>query len=139
LGRDVGVTPARPDPALAAIVAIYATDAEAIKAVWTFDFGLANHSGAALSLVPAAVAAKFAAARSVPDTIAENLSEIANVGTSLLNAPGGLHLRFRTLILTAAELPPSVQALVRSPPRRLDVNVTISGYGAGRLMIGVAA
>ena len=137
LGRDVAVSAAKPDAAPLPIIAVYTNPDNTLGALWALDYALANHAGAALSMVPAPVAAKFAAARTLPDTIAENLAEVANVGASLLNAPGGAHLRFRAVLLTMAALPPSVTAMLRSPLRRTEATVMIAGYGGGRLQVMV--
>ena len=64
-------------------VAVYTDDQGSVAALCLCDMSLASHAGAALSLIPAGVAAEAARTGVMPPSIAENLYEVANVAASL--------------------------------------------------------
>jgi len=65
----------------------------------------------------------------------ENFCELLNIGASLLNRDGATHLRLYTTT-SPAELPPNdVGELLRGFGHRIDLQVTIAGYGSGGLSI----
>jgi hypothetical protein len=65
----------------------------------------------------------------------ENFAELLNIGVSLLNHDGAPHVRLYGTH-EPGELPPTdVLEPLRGLGRRLDLTVTIAGYGTGSISI----
>ncbi len=130
------VVPSRWTPAA---VAVYVDDKVRTATVGVFDVRLAAYSGGALGLVPAEVAKESVENNQLSPLLAENVYEVANIAAALFNVPDAPHLKLHKLY-SPGELPPvDVSAMLRSVGRRLDVSVTIPGYGRGHLSFVVAA
>jgi hypothetical protein len=142
LGRAVDVDDGRdfvgPDGAGAAVIADYVTDEGRVAALVVLDPGLAARSGAALLMVPAAVADESVAAGELAPTLLENVHEIVNIMARLLNGERSPHVRLRTLRALPGDLPHDAAALLAAPEARRAFDVVIEGYGPGRLELLVA-
>jgi hypothetical protein len=142
LGRDVDVDPA--DPVLAGdlpttIVAMYVDDVGRLGAVIALDLPLAAYCGAALGLMPAGAAEDCIEDKVLSPTLAENVAELFNVMSSLLNRDGSVHLRLERVYLPdESSLPNDVRAHLLALGRRLDLTVDVARYGHGRLSIALA-
>jgi hypothetical protein len=124
---------------VAACVSSYvSTEGLGLAAACAFDIELANHAGAALAMVPTAVATDAIRARMVEGDMLENLREVANIMASLFTCPTS-HIKLKVLARTPPAPAPDIVALTARPVRRLDLEVDITGYGAGRLAIFFAA
>ena len=133
--------PASPAPAAKAsqAVAVYTDDQGSVAALCVCDMSLASHAGAALSLIPAGVAAEAARTGVMPASIAENLYEVANVAASLFNADGGPHLKLREVVTTAQALPAGLSEMAARASERIDLEVNITGYGQGQMSVLLTA
>lgn len=142
LGRAVDVEDGRdfvgPDGAGAAVVADYVTDEGRVAALALLDPELASRSGAALLMVPAAVADESVAAGELTPMLLENLHEIVNVMARLLNGERSPHVRLRSLQTLPGDLSHDAVALLAAPEARRAFDVVIDGYGPGRLELLVA-
>jgi hypothetical protein len=142
LGRETTLAPTAPyapRPEEAASVAVYVDDQLRITALVVCDLRLSAYAAAALGLVPAGGAEDAIAEGRLPDTLAENLYEVLNVGASLFNAPGAEHLRLYELHPAGPALPPAVRIQALTLGRREDLTVEIAGYGSGRLSVVLVA
>jgi hypothetical protein len=117
-------------------LAVYSTDDGAPVAAAVCDLALGAATGAALAMVPA-VMLKEEVARSgeMPENLAENLHEVLNIFSSLLNSPSTPHLVLAETLTLPTELAPDVAELLTDPERRRDFVVVIDGYGEGRLTV----
>jgi CheY-like chemotaxis protein len=113
--------------------AVYVDDRLAARVVAVADVGFSAHAGAAVGLVPAALAASAVRRGNLPDLLAENLDEVLNVCTAAVNGPGRPHLRLWAVHHAGEDAPPDVVGFAAVPGRRLDLLVTIPSYGEGRL------
>ncbi len=135
-GRDVEVEEANKLDLvkLKGIIATYRDADRALGAFVAADLAAAGGIAAALSLFPPRVVNEAVQAGALPDSLAENLREVLNVGkrwfdssdrglelAEILSAPGGV----------TGELRP----YLANPAARLDVEVMIRGYAPGRLTI----
>jgi hypothetical protein len=120
-------------PKAAGIVATYVTDAGALAAVGLFDLPCASYLGAALAMFPVGLATESIKAGKLDPNVAEGFHEVANVGASLLNADGAPHVKLKSVVPLAGGLPPEVAALIARPKKRRDVEVTVTGFGSGKL------
>lgn len=137
LGRDVTVAPGRPvvpTTEVRAGVGVYVDDQLNLAAVTAADLAFCAFAGSALGLIPASTA-EGAAEEGLTPAMWENFIELLNIGASLLNADGATHLRLYTTT-SPAELPANdVGELLRGFGHRIDLQVSIAGYGSGALSI----
>lgn len=136
LDRDVDVLSdgVMVDPAAdaGALVGVYVDARLRLRAVVLTDLALAAYLGAAIGLVPAAVAHQAVELRMLPPALAENAAETLNVTASLFNADDAPHLRLDTVHLPGEALPADVAQWVLAYVRRTDLAVSVPGYGRGR-------
>lgn len=138
LGREVTVSPTEPPRAenlRTAVVAVYVDDALRLSAVLALDLALAAFAGAALGLMPVGGAQDCIDEKSLSPMLAENVSELCNVLTALLNREGAPHLRLYQLHLPGDALPGDVAAHAIALGNRLDLHVDVARYGAGKLWL----
>jgi hypothetical protein len=134
LGRPVAVTPiAPPNPPF--VGAYFARDDGSVAVLALADFPLVCFTGASLALVPPAVAIDGAKEATPPEGLLENYAEIMNVITGVLHGPNEPHLRYRECIAPPNDVPKSVAAVALRPAARLDLQIAIQGYGAGKLAL----
>lgn len=134
-------TPAKPTPTFTldkktpGAIATYRTDDGALVAGCLCDLAAGSMLGAALTLVPAARATECMRAGKLDEVLAENLREILNVSASMLNHPGEPHVALGEVLDVPGEIPEDVAAMVAKPAARLDVEISVPGYGKGRLSL----
>src|SRR3546814_8580161 len=81
--------------------------------------------GAALAMVPLPVVEEALRRDELPESLVENVREVANILARLLNSPSTPHLRLHALHQLPTELTPAVEALLGSPEFRRDFALTI--------------
>lgn len=135
IGRDIQVTTGGPmvDPVLngGALVGVYVDRLMKLSALVLFDLALAAHLGASIALVPATTAQAAAVEESLPPALAENAGEILNVTAALFNVGEAPHLKLDQWYAPREPLPADVAQWVLAYVRRLDLEVTVAGYGSG--------
>ena len=141
LGRDVNVSPG--DPMTAAdlptgVFAVYTDAQQQIYAVLGMQLALAANAGAALGLLPAGAAEDSIEEKKLFPNLAENVFELCNVLTSLLNREGGPHVKMYQVIYPGMELPNDVRAHLLALGKRLDLTVEVARYGKGKLSLSLA-
>ncbi|MEN3309553.1 MAG: hypothetical protein V7603_5755 [Micromonosporaceae bacterium] len=140
LGREVTVSPADPPRAenlRTAVVAVYVDDGMRLSAVLVLDLALAAFAGAALGLLPVGGAEDCVKEKSLSPMLAENVSELCNVLTGLLNREGAPHLRLYQLHLPGDALPGDVASHAVALGNRLDLEVAVARYGSGHLWLSL--
>jgi len=139
LGREVQVRTgaAQVDPAsdAGALVGVYVDRMLRLRALCLLDVPAAARVGAAIGLVPSAVADDSALGDFLDPALEENAREVLNVVASLFNAPDAPHVRLDTVVSPRDPLPHDVQPWVRAYVPRNDLVVDVSGYGPGRLSV----
>jgi hypothetical protein len=139
LGRGVAVDKVGPielDEDEPFAIAEYLTDDDQVAALCILDGPFAVRAGAALVLVPAAVAEESLRKNEVEEQFFEYVQEVLNILSRLLNSPSTPHLRLQSVHrLPGATLPDGVTALRDGPAFRRDFAVTIEGYGDGRFSL----
>jgi hypothetical protein len=141
LGRDVNVNPGDPIGAAdlpTATVAIYADRAQQIYAVVGMQLSLAANVGAALGLIPAGAAEDAIDEKTLFPNLAENVFELCNVLTSLLNREGAPHVKLHEVIYPGMPLPSDARAHLLALGRRLDLTIEIARYGKGKFSLSLA-
>jgi two-component system chemotaxis response regulator CheY len=142
LSRPVTTTPGAPvlpRPGRRALSVAYVTRRLRTAAVLVADLPLATALTAALDLDPEQSLAEAMMRRRLPGRADQNLPELAEVAASLFVPVGGDVLRTFGVHLPGQLPPPLTAAAVGALRRRLDVFVTIDGFGAGELSLVVPA
>jgi hypothetical protein len=142
LGREVMLTPS--DPVSAAdlptmAVALYVDGAGRLAAVIGMDLTLAANAGAALGLLPAGAAEDSIEDKQLSPMLRENVQELYNILTGLLNKEGEPHLTLYRVVAPGEALPSDAAAHLLAIRNRLDVKVEISRYGGGLLALVLTA
>lgn len=139
LGRDVdavvGTGVVDPHAHPGAMVGAYVDDMLKLRALVVMDLALTAHAGAAIALMPARAAQDVVAQELLTPVLYDNAAEILNVAASLFNAEGAPHVRLYEAYAPREVLPPDVAKWVVSYVRRLDMELSIAGYGSGRLSV----
>lgn len=135
LGRDVSVESGADKPSGAVTVGVFVEKSLAVRALIVMDLPLSAACGAALGLIPAAGAAAAVADGVLPPLIADNVQEIINVGGSMLNAEDAPHVVLDAVTFPGSPPPGDVAGLVSAFVPRLDLNVSVAGYGGGILSV----
>jgi hypothetical protein len=138
LGRDVDVAPGVPPLSadlVRAMVAVYSDDHFHLAAVLGMDLQLAARSAAAIGLVPAGAAEDCIAERELSKTLMENGFEVCNVIGGLLNRDGHPHIRMDRVIYPGETPPSDATGRLLALGNRLDLTVTVHGYGGGRFWL----
>jgi hypothetical protein len=141
LGRDVNVNPGDPltaDDLPTATIAIYTDNAQQIYGVLGLQLSLAANVGAALGLLPAGAAEDSIDEKQLFPNLAENVFELCNVLTSLLNREGAPHVKLYQVVYPGMSLPNDVRAHLLAIGRRLDLTVEIARYGKGKFSLSLA-
>lgn len=138
LGRDVEVGPGDPvvpSETTFAGVGLYVEDNLSLSGAVAADLSLTAYAGAALGLVPVDSANDQIRARSLMGQTWENFAELLNIGVSMFNQDGSPHVRLYSTH-EPGELPQAdVLDLLRGLGRRIDLTVSIAGYGRGTISI----
>ncbi|MBI1758551.1 MAG: hypothetical protein HYR62_04925 [Actinobacteria bacterium] len=135
LGRSVDIGDAEPfraDDLPLTVVAVYVDDAKKLSAVAGMDLVLAANVGAAIGLIPPGGAEACVEDRELSPMIAENVSEVCNVLVTLLNREGAPHLRLHQVHLPGETVPTDARGQLLALGNRLDLGVSVAGYGTGR-------
>jgi hypothetical protein len=141
LGRDCSVAPGDPLTAAdlpTATVAIYTDNQQQIYGVIGMDLSLAANVGAALGLIPAGAAEDSIDEKTLFPNLAENVFEMCNVLTSLLNREGAPHVKLYQVIYPGMSLPNDARAHLLALGRRLDLLIEVSRYGKGKFSMSLA-
>ena len=139
LGKDVTTAPSAPvEPDKPIGIGVFVDDSTRTAAVAVADLKLAAYLGAAIGLVPPGGAEAAIEDGVLPATISDNFAEVLNILSALFNTPGAPHLRLYATYGPGEVPPTDVSALVRGHGGRLDLDVTIAGYGQGRLSFVLA-
>ena len=131
LGKRVTAKRAGPTKRVAAVSTYVSVDNQ-LAAACAFDLEFANYAGAALAMVPSAIAVESIQVRKIEEEALENLREVANIMASLFNGPKS-QIKLRDVNKT----PPTAEmvALATRPARRVDLDIEITSYGAGKIVL----
>jgi hypothetical protein len=141
LGREVTITNVSPPVAKDAqrtIVAVYVDNSTKMTAVLGLELPLAAYAGAALGLMPAGGAQDCVDEGQLSETLAENVGELCNILTSLLNQEGSPHVKLYKVYVPPEAPPNDAQALLLALGNRTDLMVDVARYGKGRLSLSLA-
>jgi hypothetical protein len=115
------------------LVSTYVDDGLVLRAVVGMDLPLAAYAGAALGLIPSGGAQACIEDKELSANMAENVTEVCNILSSLLNHESQPRLRMHRTYLPGDAAPNDAAAHLLAIGRRLDLTVEVQGYGGGRL------
>ena len=143
LGREVTVSPGEPlsaDEIPTSTVAIFIDSAQNIYAVLGMELALAANAGAALGLLPAGAAEDSIDDKQLYPNLAENVGELCNVLTSLLNREEVPHIKLHQVVYPGEPLPSDARAhLLARPLTLVDepfANLDTAGRGLVLELLG---
>ncbi|MHB1739085.1 MAG: hypothetical protein ACYCXA_06295 [Actinomycetes bacterium] len=116
-------------------VAVYVDRFLRTLAVVGLDIRLAALAGAAHSLVPAGVAREAAGVRQLPDLLDNSLRVVGESLSALFGGPDVADPHLYDIYPPGATVPHDAAAYLMSVRRRMDMIVSITGYGEGRLSL----
>jgi hypothetical protein len=132
LGRDVDAAPCPPPVTRTGVLGLYACDRGRMTAVLTLDLPLAAYLGSSLALLPPGIAESSIAEGELPPDLAENVHEVLNVFSTVLNAHSDTHQRLYASY-PGPEAPADAAAHSKALGNRLDLQITVQAYGTGTL------
>ena len=120
----------------------FTTNKQVLVGAMVLDHPLAVHFAAAFALMPVSMTANMIKMGRMDDAVADNLHECCNMCTKFFT------LAHEGIIVLGAvgpnpavpgrePIPANVRALLARPRQRLDVTLTVDGYGAGQLTLAV--
>jgi hypothetical protein len=141
LGREVTVSPGVPMEQAdmpTAVLALFTDTAQRLYAVLGMQLALAANAGAALGLLPPGAAEDSIDEKMLSPSLAENVFELCNVLTSLLNVEGAPHVKLYQVVYPGMPIPNDAVAHLIALGRRLDLTVEVARYGKGKFSLALA-
>lgn len=136
VGREVEVSPGERVTGSAS-VAVFVTDQMKMAGLALIDLPLSAYVGGALALLPPGGVADMVEESDLSDLVVENVFEVANVMAGIFNTPGASHVKLFQLFEPGEPLPPDVREAAAAYGARLDLVVSVAGYGKGSLSLVV--
>lgn len=138
IGRTVRgdeTAPADSSTAERTLRAVFVRSGEGPAALYAIDVELAAAMSAALVMMPPALVQDCVRDGALHPMLVDNAFEVCNVGARLVNRAGGTHYKLREQVLPGASLPADAAHLVAEATQRIDLELTVQGYGSGVLTI----
>jgi hypothetical protein len=141
LGRKVKVSHAvftPPEGAVPVAVGAYVDDSDSLICCCWVDLALGSTLGAAMSMVPRASAEECLTTGVLPTEFRENLHEVLNIASALLNEGEVAHVRIRALEMLETGLSEDVLGLLADPRTGGFYTVEVEDYGTGLMSFTLA-
>jgi hypothetical protein len=142
LGREITVSHVGPlvgSDIAQTVVAVYVDRNLQLAAVLGLELKLAANAGAALGLMPPGAVEDSLNLGTLTAMLAENVGELCNVFTGLLNRDDAPHVKLYQ-VFEPGDLPPAdVTANLVALGRRMDLHVDVARYGGGKLSVALVA
>jgi hypothetical protein len=137
LGRNVSAkaVPTLPSASGPTVTASYTTDNGQLVAVCICDLELILNGGAALCLIPASEAANNLKAKRLDPALLENFKEVLNICAQLFGSSDAQRVKLNSLYLANADMPEELKTFMTKGHVRKEVQLSITGYGNGRLSV----
>lgn len=114
----------------------YVDDAGNLVAIVSADSGFACYTGAAIMMMPPAVANDAKAADELPEEFSEAFGEVLNVLSRLFNTAGRAHCKYTKADYGKA--PEDIKGFIKSSSSRESFAFEIGGYGEGTVTLFAA-
>jgi hypothetical protein len=138
LDRDVDLADGNPVPAKTTnIVAVYVTDRLATAALTVVDLECAARIGGARGTLPRGGVDEAIAERALAGKLRSNCYQVLDVMASVFNLPNAQHVRLYQMYGPNEAVPGDIAHLTASTGSRMDIRLTVAGYGSGSMSIVV--
>ena len=114
----------------------YVDDEDNLVAIVSADAGFACYTGAAIMMMPAAVAEDAKKSDEIPEELAEAFGEVLNVISRLFNTHGRPHCRYT--VADYGKAPEDVKGFIKSSSSRESFGFEVGGYGEGTVTLFAA-
>lgn len=131
--RDGAPVPVKPTN----VVAAYVTDKLTVSALAVANLECAAWLGGSLGMLPKGGIEDAIKEGTLPDMVGECCYEVLNVLASVFNVPNAPHVRLYQMYGPGEKVPSDLGALAALVGSRLDVKLSIGGYGDGLFSIVV--
>jgi hypothetical protein len=136
IGRDVELKDTDPiSPKTTNLLAAYVTDKLAVSAVAVMDLEGAARLGGSLGMLPKGGVDDAIAERQLSDLLRDNAYEVLNVLAAVFNVENAPHVRLYEMYGPDGAVPNDILSLSQIIGSRLDVLLSVAGYGDARLSI----
>ena len=138
LGRDVTVGIGKPvasgqdEPTC---IGVFVDDRTTMLGLCIVDLPLSGAMGGALGLMPPGGVEDMVAEKDLSKMVLDNVYEVVNILSALLNVEGAPHAKLYVLHLPGEVLPNDVAAQAAALGNRLDLDVEVAGYGKGSMSL----
>lgn len=113
--------------------AVFVSDDDQPVTACVCDMKFAAFAGAALTKIPVGGAEDAAESGELTDNMLGNLNEVMNIISRLFMSGSSPHLRLEKTYAKIAEIPESAATMLQGIAGRLDLKVSIPGYGEGHI------
>lgn len=113
--------------------ALYVADDGTPVTACVCDINFAAFAGSALTKIPPGGAEDAASSGELTENMMGNLNEVMNICSRLFMSGSSPHLRLDKMYASIAELPDNAKTMLDTVSGRLDLKVSIPGYGEGHL------
>jgi hypothetical protein len=138
IGRGIELTDDDPLPAKPTnVVAVYVDDRTAMSAIVVTDIAAAARLGGALGMLPAGGVEDAIDEKDLYDLLRDNCYEVLNVLAAVFNVPNAPHVRLYEMYAPNEAVPSDVARLAYAAGGRMDIILSIAGYGDGHLSVVV--
>lgn len=141
VGSDVTAQRAKPVPAdiRQQAVAVYDDDQKVLRAIAYCDLPVAASLAAALIVLPSGRVGDCIKAKALDQQLTDNVYEVFNVMSAIFPQHGGPRLILRS-VHHRGELPDDARALLDrvatlKSSERADLDISVSGYESGRMVL----
>jgi hypothetical protein len=118
------------------IFGTYVDDANKLTWIGAMDVACAASTGAALAMMPIGPVHESIKGNTLTPAMIENSREVANVAANLFNTLSGHgHVRLKDYVVGPQPIPSTLQSLMAKPVLRVDLEVAVRGYPAGKLTL----
>lgn len=122
------------------IFSTYVDDSNKLTWVGGMDIAFGASTGAALAMLPIGAVTEAIKSGAITAAMVENSREVANVAANLFNTLSGHgHVRLQDYLVAPKPIPPTIAPLLAKPVHRVDLEVLVRGYPAGKIALFRAA
>lgn len=138
VGREVEINDGDAVPAKDTnVIAVYVDDRTSMTAVVVVDLAAGARLGGALGMLPAGGVEDAIDEKDLYPLLRDNCYEVLNVLASVFNVPDAPHVRLYEMYGPGDSVPGDVAKLAYAVGGRMDVVLSIAGYGDGLLSVVV--
>jgi len=137
-GRSIDLVDGDPPPAKSTnVVGVYVTDSLKMTAVSVFDLEGAARLAGALGMLPKGGVDDAIDERDLEGMLLDCAHEVLNVLSAVFNVGNAPHVRLYQMYGPRDAVPADVASLAATVGARMDVSLSIGGYGKGLMSIVV--